>query len=216
MAKESAVQSVVVPAVVEIDLDAKKEAIGSILPDNKFEFVVLDEDGTLKAKAYNDANGNIIFPPFLLTIPGEYYFDIRENPSSDPNWETDQTVFPVVVIVTQDALGLKAEIKYPMGEPVFINKFVGTTGSCPVTGYQIVDMHLPVKVKPSATVGPIKTNCCGKAVVSPMDECGFMISQKLCIEVPVEFKAETTTGEVQHECRNISSDNICNGCNANG
>ena len=81
--------------------------------------------------------------------------------------------------------------------------------SCSVTGKQNVEICLPVTVKPFAIVGKIITRCCEEVQVtqginiceeSMVDECNFTISQKICVEVPVEFGADVKTGETHIKC----------------
>ena len=86
---------------------------------------------------------------------------------------------------------------------------------CPVTAFQTVDVCLPVSVKPQATVGRIVTKCCGEAIIkegteicegTPHGECNFTITQKICIEVPVEFVADVDVGEAGVLCHASSKD----------
>lgn len=88
---------------------------------------------------------------------------------------------------------------------------------CPALGTQIIDICLPVDIKPSVKVGRVKTKCLGPAEVSrgtkpceKMDcgECGFTIRQKICVEVPVEFKIETKPGEIRHNCEKVSNESL--------
>lgn len=69
---------------------------------------------------------------------------------------------------------------------------------CTAVGYQDVNVCIPVIIKPFGEAGNAKTQCMGKAVVTPGcdicprkpgDVCKFTISQKLRVEVPVVFGA---------------------------
>lgn len=91
--------------------------------------------------------------------------------------------------------------------------------SCETTTAQKTTICLPVTVKPYAKVGTITTNCCGKPVVTQGTDkcsgtvgatCSFTIAQTICIEVPVEFGAETTTGDAAIACGDIQDN--CNDC----
>ena len=94
---------------------------------------------------------------------------------------------------------------------------------CPAVGHQIVEICVPVHVRPFARIGRIITRCCGRPIVvpgtdfcedmPPTRECGFTINQKICVEVPVEFGAETNTGQVHSNCDRVSAENICRDCN---
>ena len=93
--------------------------------------------------------------------------------------------------------------------------------TCPATGYQKIQVCVPVTIKPFANPGNTKTTCCGDPVVTAgintcegvMDgECSFTISQQLCIEVPVDFGATSTVGDAAVACGEVSNHNICNDC----
>ena len=92
---------------------------------------------------------------------------------------------------------------------------------CTATGEQMADVCLPVEVKPFANVGTISTRCCGPARITsgtdtcegtPDGNCNFTISQRICVEVPVEFGAEVTPGEVHVGC----TGNDCTNCQVQG
>lgn len=87
---------------------------------------------------------------------------------------------------------------------------------CSATGYQDVNVCIPITIKPFGEVGNAKTQCIGKAIVSsecdhcpgkPGGVCKFTISQRLRVEVPVIFGARAETGEAFLDCE--SDDEIC-------
>ena len=91
---------------------------------------------------------------------------------------------------------------------------------CPAIGLRKVEVCVPVSVKPFAKVGEIRTKCCGEAVITPGTHicegkpegtCDFTITQKICIEVPVDFGAEAEAGEAHINCNSSTSEN-CNDC----
>lgn len=91
---------------------------------------------------------------------------------------------------------------------------------CSATGYQDVNVCIPVTIKPFGEAGNAKTKCLGKAVVSagcdhcpgkPGDVCKFTISQKLRVEVPVIFGARAEVGEASVECGCAESEK-CDKC----
>lgn len=93
---------------------------------------------------------------------------------------------------------------------------------CPATGFQKVEICVPVTVKPFAKTGTTVTKCYGEPIVTPgivtcegtkNGECFFTISQKICVQVPVEFGAESSTGDTFINCLDASSENICLDCN---
>ena len=100
---------------------------------------------------------------------------------------------------------------------------VRSISECPVTGYQTVDLCVPVHIKPSATTGEVITRCCGNPIITPgidpdgcpgtpAADCGFTIRQQICVEVPVEFSAETSTGTANVLCGTASTSNLCANC----
>jgi hypothetical protein len=95
---------------------------------------------------------------------------------------------------------------------------------CPTIGNQSAVVCLPVAVSPYAVTGPIKIKCCGEPVVSSFcnrcrgkvnETCEFTISQKINVEIPVEFGATVNIGETFIECGCASADELpCeHGCN---
>ena len=80
---------------------------------------------------------------------------------------------------------------------------------CPTTGVQEVSVCLPVTIKPFAVTGPVSVDCCGEAQIDRSGRpcrgkvgatCMFTISQKLRIDVPVEFGANVKVGETFVDC----------------
>ena len=99
--------------------------------------------------------------------------------------------------------------------------FVDGNATCPAVGYQSIGICVPVTVTPFAQAGKTVTKCCGDAVVVAGDttcggrkngSCTFTISQKICVEVPVDFGAEATVGDTYVDCIEASAKDICSGC----
>lgn len=108
---------------------------------------------------------------------------------------------------------------YPVGDVNVCLKGGQTTASglmicgpvcpevCETTASQLIDICVPVTVQPTACVGPAKTICCGPSYVSdipctgiPGGTCTFNVSQTICVEVPVKFKATATPGDTYVTC----------------
>ena len=90
-----------------------------------------------------------------------------------------------------------------------MNNLECSSGSCPVVSYQTLDVCVPVSVKPFAKIGLTKTTCHGDSTTTsgskicrgtPNGECCFIVSQKICIEVPVEFGSITRAGDIHVLC----------------
>lgn len=93
--------------------------------------------------------------------------------------------------------------------------------TCPATGYQTSTVCVPVTVTPFAIPGTTTTVCCGQPVITPglaecpgivNGTCTFTISQNLCTAVPVEFGANSSTGEARVVCGAASTSDLCTGC----
>lgn len=93
--------------------------------------------------------------------------------------------------------------------------------TCPATAYQASSVCVPVTVTPFATPGTTTTVCCGPPVITPgigecpgvvNGTCVFTISQNLCTTVPVEFGANSFTGDARIVCGTTSATDICTGC----
>lgn len=81
--------------------------------------------------------------------------------------------------------------------------------TCPVVGSQNVEVCLPVAISPFAVTGPAKIQCCGEPLIElccdhchgkPNGTCEFTISQKIHVEIPVEFGATVNVGETFVDC----------------
>lgn len=80
--------------------------------------------------------------------------------------------------------------------------------NCVAKAYQPATVCVPVTVTPFANVGSIKTECCGKPIVSHKNDCKgiengnckFTISQKIKVEIPVEFGSNTSIGGTFIDC----------------
>ena len=93
--------------------------------------------------------------------------------------------------------------------------------TCPAVGHQKVNVCVPVTITPFAHAGKPKTKCCGEPKITPGTThcpgvkngvCTFTLSQTLCIEVPVDFGANTKVGDTFVDCLGASTENICKNC----
>lgn len=82
--------------------------------------------------------------------------------------------------------------------------------SCVGIGVQYAEVSLPVKLSPEAIVGSIKTECCGEPRIFVSQNCHgkngsgcrLIITQSLCIKIPLEYKTTAEAGESTINCRN--------------
>ncbi|MGI5921505.1 MAG: hypothetical protein ACOX6I_07190 [Syntrophomonadaceae bacterium] len=85
----------------------------------------------------------------------------------------------------------------------------------------MVDVCVPVTVKPFAYTGPVKTICCnspgintGSCTGEPNGSCFFTVSQTICVEVPVIVGADVTPGPTYVQCGD-KADGECSCDNGN-
>lgn len=78
---------------------------------------------------------------------------------------------------------------------------------CDTTVSQLVNVCVPVTVKPFAMIGHTTTFCCGRprigtepCVGEPEGICTFTVSQVICVEVPLSFGASVKKGETLVAC----------------
>ena len=81
--------------------------------------------------------------------------------------------------------------------------------TCPAIGSQEATVCLPISVSPYAVTGPAMIECCGAAKITNScnrcpgktnANCEFTISQKIRVEIPVEFGATVNVGETYVDC----------------
>jgi hypothetical protein len=80
--------------------------------------------------------------------------------------------------------------------------------ACPAVGTHYANVGVPVTVKPFAIPGPVTVECYGSPLMSQDEQCRgkigavchFTISQKIKIDIPVDFGAAIKVGETYVEC----------------
>lgn len=91
--------------------------------------------------------------------------------------------------------------------------------SCTTVASQNATVTVPVIVKPNVKTGDINTFCCGEPKITPspytvicsnqqVKSCSFIITQNICIEIPIEFSAEASAACPRIECGEVEN----NGC----
>ena len=96
-----------------------------------------------------------------------------------------------------------------MSETYEYDKKPAKPHTCPAIGSQEATVCLPVTISPYAATGPSKVECCGQPEVHPCCDychgkingtCEFTISQKIRVDIPVEFGATVNIGGTYVEC----------------
>ncbi len=90
------------------------------------------------------------------------------------------------------------------------NETTGTTSqACATVGCQTAEVCVPVTVVPFAQTGRVTTNCCGCPIVVTGEKhckgkkngtCYLTISQKINVEIPVQFGATAVVGDAFVDC----------------
>ncbi len=92
---------------------------------------------------------------------------------------------------------------------------------CRVVTYQNAKVSVPITVKPRVAAGEINTFCCGEPIVKkspctlryqgddcypdlkPKSQCSFVLSQNICVEIPIEFFADTIICDPRITCNEV-------------
>lgn len=93
-------------------------------------------------------------------------------------------------------------------------------GLCETVTYQTANVCVPVTVTPVAIPGPTRTICCGGPIVTPgarecpagAQSCFFTVTQRICVEIPIEFGARTDLGRPRVACESATGEG-CTDCN---
>ena len=110
-----------------VTLLMSKIAIGAAQAAGEFEFGIFEQGGiTPLYTATNDNKGLITFTGINFTTAGEFDYIVKEI-NAPANWETDDTEWPIKIIVTNVQGDLVAVVEYPNGVPIFVNTLRGAT-----------------------------------------------------------------------------------------
>jgi hypothetical protein len=87
---------------------------------------------------------------------------------------------------------------------------------CTVYTYQSAAVSVPISVRPKVNAGAVSTFCCGEPVIIPApkrilcnsrpDSCSYILRQSFCIEIPIEFSADSCVGCPSIECYDTSAE----------
>ena len=103
---------------------AEKTLHGRDMKSGEFSFELSDADGTVIAKARNQADGSVVFPAMTYEKAGTYRYTMREEKGNSGGVAYDEGVYGVTVEVTDAGGYLKAETSYMRaGESVNVPSF---------------------------------------------------------------------------------------------
>jgi hypothetical protein len=111
----------------------------------------------------------------------------------------------IIVRMKKEGCSMEDFNIFDFGKPEGYEKCEGELGSfitCERVVHQKEKVSLPIAVEPFVVTGKIKAKCCGnpKIIVGCKDNCSFVLSQELCIEIPVKFGVATEIKEKCVEC----------------
>lgn len=87
--------------------------------------------------------------------------------------------------------------------------------TCEKVVHQKAKVTLPISIEPFVVSGKIKTRCCGvpKVSIDPFceckDNCNYLITQEICIEIPLKFGVLTETKDSFVECEEPVIEDDC-------
>ena len=83
------------------------------------------------------------------------------------------------------------------------------TQHCPKVSTHTAAVNLPVCITPYAITSPAHIKCCGETTITPTcnismesypSTCEFIITQKIQVDLPIEFGATVTIGDTFIDC----------------
>jgi hypothetical protein len=85
---------------------------------------------------------------------------------------------------------------------------------CRVTAFQEMDVCVPITIEPFVKLGEAQVECIEEPCLIPTPchtwnkngTCRFTLSQKICVMVPIEFKANTSSGNISVICGDTSDE----------
>ncbi len=89
---------------------------------------------------------------------------------------------------------------------------MGSFITCERNVHQKAKVSLPISIEPFVITGKIKARCCGDPKVSTdcKDNCSYVITQEICIEIPLKFGVCTEINDEYVECDKPYIEDKCN------
>ena len=84
--------------------------------------------------------------------------------------------------------------------------------TCEKTVHQKAKVALPISIEPFVVAGRIKARCCGnpKVSIDCKDNCNFVITQEICIDIPLKFGVLTDIKDEIIDCEEPYIEDTCN------
>lgn len=92
--------------------------------------------------------------------------------------------------------------------------------SCESTAYVPMRVSVPISLSPFIREHPATVTCHGDPKLTPIPNCkrggcSFILTQCLCVEIPIDIGINTCTGRPWSQCEINSSEDIYKGCRSN-
>lgn len=94
--------------------------------------------------------------------------------------------------------------------------------TCETSAYLPMRISAPITVTPFMRELPGNVSCCGDPTITPIPNsckgrgssrrCSFVITQNVCIEIPVEIGVTSVVGNLCTRCGIPTSEDICTNC----
>lgn len=82
----------------------------------------------------------------------------------------------------------------------------GNENKCDKSVKHFMEINVPVDIMPKAKTGKIESECCGEPKVTCEEcpkgckGCRLVITQKVCIKIPLSYEIEIRPGESKADC----------------
>lgn len=83
--------------------------------------------------------------------------------------------------------------------------------TCEKTVHQKTKVALPISVEPFVIPGKVKARCCGTPKITSecKDHCSYVVTQEICIEIPLKFGVCTEIKKSFVECEEPYIEESC-------
>lgn len=102
-------------------------------------------------------------------------------------------------------------------------KVVPVDETCQSEAFLPMTVSAPVQVKPFVRELPINAFCCGDPVLTRIPPpcrgkdgviCSFIITQNICVEIPIEIGVRSRVGDPFVQCGTPTSEDVCSDCDS--
>ncbi len=121
---------------VEVRLSGKKQLIGRFIMAGEFQFILEGEGVTETAKVKID--GSFEFNSIYYTVPGKYYYTVREIKGDLAGITYDETVYRITVEIFENSVGKLTANVIGADNIVFTNTYNASEGEVIFSGKKVL------------------------------------------------------------------------------